>query len=101
MMDQSLFNVAYNAIECSRTNIGDAASAFQRVAEDLQRPHIVMRARVFLEKPGVWCCMYGECLADSPAGFGDSPARACADFDRRWLWSQAEIDAHDKAKESQ
>ena len=85
---------------------GYAFSAGQRIEwaaanieQTLTAPHVVMRARVFLDQPGVWCCMYGECLADSPAGFGDSPARACADFDRRWLWSQAEIDAHDKAKE--
>lgn len=61
-------------------------------ADEAAMPHVLMRPRVFLEKPGVWCAMYGECLADSPAGFGSSPYAACADFDRRWLYSQEQID---------
>ena len=95
-IEQAALEVQQQAYAASQ-RIQDSAS---EIASELTAPHVKMRARVFLDKPGVWCCMYGECLADSPAGFGDSPARACSDFDRRWTYSQAEIDKADAKKES-
>jgi hypothetical protein len=97
-MNDELFRIAHNAIERSADTVMQAARQYEQHAMDLNKPHVYMRPRVFLDQPGVWCCMYGDCLATCPAGFGDSPARACADFDRRWLWSTAEIDKHEAAR---
>lgn len=98
-MDEALFRHAWNEISYAKDAIENAARAFQRCGDDSSKPHVIMKARVFLDSPGNWCCMFGECLATSPAGFGNSPARACADFDRRWLWSHAEIDAADNGNQ--
>ena len=68
-------------------------SAWTHSGEMAGRPHVLMRPRLFLESVGVWCALYGENIQDGVAGFGDSPCAACADFDRRWTWSQKEIDA--------
>jgi hypothetical protein len=76
-----------------------AQNCFDGLREVYEAPHVYMRPRVFLDSPGVWCCMYGECLADSPAGFGDSPSKACDDFDRRWRYSQQQIDKANASKE--
>lgn len=97
-MDEALFRIAHNAIESAADSIRQAASVWECAGNDRRAPHLLVGARVFLDSPGHWCCMFGDCLATAPAGYGDSPARACADFDRRWLWSTAEIDKHDAEK---
>jgi len=92
MLDHDQQMLVVNGITGEAFN---AAEAVRDAARQATLPHVLMRPRVFLDQPGHWCAMYGECLADSPAGYGDSPYAACADFDRRWLWSQAQIDKCD------
>lgn len=53
------------------------ASAF------VSAPHVLMRPSVFPDG-NQWCCLYGEDLAVGVAGFGDTPALACAAFDKAW-----------------
>jgi len=48
-----------------------------------QEPHVRMRPRLFIDG-NQWCALYGENLQDGVAGFGDSPAHACAAFDQEW-----------------
>ena len=31
-----------------------------------------------------WCALYGDDLQEGLAGFGDTPAAAMTDFDKRW-----------------
>lgn len=81
MLEQSQMNQITEAW----TNSGDMAG----------RPHVLMRPCVFPENITTWCCLYGENIQEGVAGFGDSPRAACDDFDRRWNWSQAQIDAAD------
>lgn len=49
----------------------------------LTAPHVVMRARV-TQDGGKYLCVYGENIQDGIVGEGDTPAAACADFDRAW-----------------
>lgn len=47
-------------------------------------PHVLMRPRVFPDG-NAWCALYGENVQEGVAGFGATPALACADFDRNWM----------------
>lgn len=78
-----------------QSQMNQITAAWSHSGDMAGRPHVLMRPRLFLEIPGEWCALYGENIQDGVAGFGDSPRAACADFDRRWNWSQKEIDAHD------
>lgn len=49
----------------------------------LTAPHVKMRPRVFPDGSS-WCALYGDDLMSGVAGFGDTPANACSDFDRNW-----------------
>jgi len=49
----------------------------------LSAPHSRMKPRVFPDG-SMWCALYGDNLQDGVAGFGATPAAACADFDVNW-----------------
>lgn len=49
-------------------------------------PHVLMKASVYPDG-NKWCCLYGEDLMMGVVGFGDTPAEACAAFDRAW-WTE-------------
>lgn len=70
--EQGVLNGQWNAAEM----------AFQ--AEVLRSsPHVLMRPAVFPDG-NAWCALYGENLQEGVCGFGDTPALACADFDKNW-----------------
>ena len=53
-------------------------------AEELRAaPHVLMRPAVYPDG-NQWCALYGEALQMGVAGFGETPAKACADFDHNW-----------------
>lgn len=71
--EQSVLNNQWNAAE----------AAFQtEVAR--QRPHVLMRPKVF-QDGDQWCALYGENLVEGVCGFGSTPALACVEFDKVWL----------------
>lgn len=49
----------------------------------LSAPHTRMRPRIFPDG-NMWCALYGENLQEGVAGFGETPEKACADFDKNW-----------------
>lgn len=51
-------------------------------------PHVLMRPTV-VRDGDKWCALYGLNVAEGVAGFGDTPAEACADFDRAWREERA------------
>jgi len=58
----------------------------QRAAEVMSEyslPHTAMRPALSIDG-NMWCALYGSNLQDGVAGFGRSPAEACADFDCNW-----------------
>lgn len=60
-----------------------AMNSAQEAAGEWSRPSVLMRPA--LSNDGnMWCALYGENLQDGVAGFGESPYRAMADFDRNW-----------------
>ncbi len=53
------------------------------VSHAMQRPSVLYRPRLAADGTK-WCALFGDDLATSVAGFGDTPAEAMADFDRAW-----------------
>lgn len=45
-------------------------------------PHVIHGARIMMDG-NQWCCILGD-LPTGVAGFGDTPEKACAEFDRVW-----------------
>lgn len=60
-----------------------ARMAIVEAAAFLAAPHTRMRPRLFIDG-SAYCALYGENLMDGCAGFGDSPEKAMADFDKNW-----------------
>ena len=71
--DQAVLNAQWNAA----TEQAEAARA-------AAAPHVLMRPRVFPDG-NAWCCLLGENLQEGVAGFGETPADACAAFDKEWI----------------
>ncbi|WP_157864188.1 hypothetical protein [Gluconacetobacter diazotrophicus] len=47
------------------------------------RPHIAFKPTITVDGDK-WCALYGENLQEGISGFGDTPAQACAAFDKAW-----------------
>ncbi len=60
-----------------------AAVAVEEAARSLTLPHVVMKPRISIDGDQ-WCAIYGDDLASGVAGFGETPYKACEDFDREW-----------------
>jgi len=96
----------YDAVR-SRLSNGDIGQAVEAVMRDANFAHYVERAAIMITEEAVkaadahaapsavyrpalsmdgdqWCALYGANLQDGVAGFGDSPSKAMADFDRNW-----------------
>jgi hypothetical protein len=58
--------------------------AFNETLEEWQRPSVLYRPTLTIDG-NQWCALYGLNLQDGVAGFGDSPAHACRNFDAAWL----------------
>ncbi|MET3790694.1 hypothetical protein [Aquamicrobium terrae] len=70
--EQGVLNAQWNAAEM----------AFQAERAKCS-PHVLMRPRSFPDG-NMWCALYGENLQEGVAGFGKTPERAVADFDKNW-----------------
>lgn len=53
------------------------------VVKVLSSPHAVFKPKVYPDG-NQWCALYGDDLMMGVCGFGDTPAEACADFDKNW-----------------
>ena len=58
-------------------------SAICEAAAFISAPHAVMRPKVYPDGD-MWCALYGDDLQMGVAGFGETPALACSDFDKKW-----------------
>lgn len=74
-----------------------ARAAICEAAAFLSAPHTRMKPRIFPDG-NMWCALYGEDLQEGIAGFGETPAAACADFDKNW--NTQTLRAACRAKES-
>ena len=79
-MNEEWSRIAANAICCAAQRAGDSA---MYAADAHGTPSAVMRPKVFKDG-NAWCALYGDDLQIGVAGFGDSPAAACAAFDKAW-----------------
>lgn len=52
-------------------------------AQEYARPSAVYRPRIAIDG-NMWCALYGDNIQEGVAGFGESPAKAMADFDKNW-----------------
>ena len=53
------------------------------VACEMQRPCVIFKPRITLDG-NMWCVILGENLQDGVCGFGKTPEKAFADFDREF-----------------
>lgn len=60
-----------------------ARMAIVEAAAFVSAPHVTMRPAIFPDG-NQWCALYGADLQVGIAGFGDTPALACAAFDKAW-----------------
>jgi hypothetical protein len=60
-----------------------AANCEWETAEKMAQPSMMLRPRLSVDS-NQWCALYGEDLQTGVAGFGASPEKAYADFDRAW-----------------
>lgn len=56
---------------------------FMNAAFELQRPCVIFKPDLYPDG-NMWCALFGADLATGVAGFGDTPANAMYDFDKRW-----------------
>ena len=49
----------------------------------INEPFTLYRPKIFIDG-NQWCALYGENIQEGVAGFGDSPEKAVADFNRKW-----------------
>ena len=95
---QPIFDAARMALRCDPGSIIESVAreafdiswqksradeAILAVAMEWQRPSVLMRPALSIDG-NQWCALYGANLQDGVAGFGDSPALACAAFDAEW-----------------
>ena len=59
------------------------SSITEREMSTQEKPHVLMRPKVYIDGDQ-WCALYGENIQSGVCGFGESPERACADFDAHW-----------------
>jgi len=62
-------------------NHAAAVSTWQRLAT---APHVLMRPTLSMDG-NMWCALYGKDLMKGVAGFGETPLKACDDFDANWV----------------
>ena len=59
------------------------AQEWEIAAYEQQRPSVLLKPAISIDG-NQWCALYGVNLQDGVAGFGDSPAKAMANFDKNW-----------------
>lgn len=77
-----LERVAYSALDFSHAR-AMLQEAISTANYEYTRPSVLFRPAVYPDG-NQWCALYGDDLQNGVAGFGDSPALACEDFDKRW-----------------
>lgn len=54
------------------------------VSNAMQAPHVLMRPKIYPDQ-GSWFALYDDDLQSGVCGFGDTPEKACAAFDKAWF----------------
>lgn len=67
------------------------------VSHAMQAPHVLLRPSIYPDG-NQWCALYGEDLQNGVAGFGDTPAKAAAAFDKMWFEGNISQQAEQGAK---
>ncbi len=91
MLDELHQGWVFNDIQMNNRHQTDM---YRETQEATAAPHVLMRPS--LTRDGnMWCALYGENLMEGVAGFGETPRKACLDFDKNWT-SQKAIAAFDQ-----
>jgi hypothetical protein len=61
----------------------EACGSIVEASRAASAPHVLMRPTIFPDGTS-WCALLGENINDGIVGFGDTPAEACAAFDKAW-----------------
>lgn len=71
-------------LEIISAALAQQTAAFIELQREQMRPSALYKPRVFIDGDQ-WCALYGTNDRGDAVGYGDSPARACEDFDRNWV----------------
>lgn len=80
MLNDADSNMAANAI-CHAAEM--TKESWRYMLSCYERPSVIFKPRIYPDGDK-WCCLYGENLHDGVAGFGETPAKACEEFDKAW-----------------
>jgi len=80
-MNDTYSQMAANAICHVASMVGEEVRA---TAGEYARPSVVWKPRLCVDG-NQWCALLGDNLQDGVSGFGDSPAEAMWDFDKKWF----------------
>jgi hypothetical protein len=80
-MNDTYSQMAANAICHVASMVGEEVRA---TAGEYARPSVVWKPRLCVDG-NQWCALLGDNLQDGVSGFGDSPADAMWDFDKKWF----------------
>lgn len=50
----------------------------------MKRPSVMLGVKVFKDG-NRWCALYGSNIQDGVCGFGETPDKACEQFDKEWF----------------
>ncbi len=70
LYEQQMQNYAYNCDRCA--------------------PHVIHNAKIF-QDGDMFCCLLGDNIQIGICGFGETPEKACLEFDRIWREGLKEI----------
>lgn len=79
--------------DTDRGHLAQAAIELYSHACKVNTPSNRLRPRLFIDG-NQWCALYGEDLQSGVAAFGESPALACAAFDKAWTTKLTNTKAH-------
>lgn len=75
--------MSYASEQAVLNNQWNAAQEANITEQARRAPHVLMRPRVFPDGD-MWCALLGENLMEGVVGFGETPEKACAEFDAAW-----------------
>lgn len=81
-ISEAVADIARNSFDISRL-LEAASQELYSVSYEWRRPFMLLKPRMFPDG-NQWCALYGDDIQSGVCGFGDTPDRAAAEFDKAW-----------------
>lgn len=83
--DTVVRNAVQDAFSMANHHMACVAQEYCCAARDTTRPHVLYRLTPFQDGDH-WCVLLGDDLQVGIVGFGETPMKACHDFDKNFGW---------------